>query len=193
MCTNDVKNKQPRRIYKLVAQIFVCCSMWCTVSRHFPGLTWQHSEEGAAEAVAHGVGTQADVHASVLLLGSRDEQLVEVGTVRPGPHLSRGQHHEPCIPHLDGGVVAAFLVRLDAFEPLDDRLHVTPHFTLEWRGASVVHRRVDWVSARQNRFGVCPLCTDTQVEKQSGWTHTDAFWNECPSADRRGLSCPYRF
>lgn len=45
------------------------------------GLTWQHSEEGAAEAVAHGVGTQANVHASVLLFGAGNEQLVEVGAV----------------------------------------------------------------------------------------------------------------
>lgn len=43
---------------------------------------WQNGEEGAAEAVAHGVGAQADVHARVLLLGTGDEQLVEVGAIR---------------------------------------------------------------------------------------------------------------
>lgn len=36
-------------------------------------LTRQHSKEGTAEAVAHGIGPQADVHASVLLFGSSDE------------------------------------------------------------------------------------------------------------------------
>lgn len=48
---------------------------------HLPGLTWQDGEEGAAEAVAHGVGAQADVHARILLLRPGDEQLVEVGAV----------------------------------------------------------------------------------------------------------------
>ena len=46
------------------------------------GITWQNGEEGAAEAVAHGVGAQTDVHARVLLLGTGDEQLVEVGAIR---------------------------------------------------------------------------------------------------------------
>lgn len=33
----------------------------------------QNSKEGTAEAVAHGIGPKADVHASVLLLGSSDK------------------------------------------------------------------------------------------------------------------------
>lgn len=45
------------------------------------GLTWQDGEEGAAEAVAHGISAQADVHARILLLRPGDEQLVEVGAV----------------------------------------------------------------------------------------------------------------
>lgn len=44
--------------------------------------TRQDSEEGTAEAVAHSVGPQADVHACILLLGTGNEQLVEVGAVR---------------------------------------------------------------------------------------------------------------
>lgn len=121
-----------------------------------------HSEEGAAEAVAHGVGSEADVHAGVVLPGAGDEQLVEVGAVGPGPHLPRGQHHEAVVPHLDGGVVAALLVGLHPFEPLDDRLDVASHLALERRGASVVHRRVHRVGPRQDGLGVGSLCTDAQ-------------------------------
>lgn len=124
-----------------------------------------YSEEGTAEAVAHGVGTQADVHASILLLGASNEQLVEVGAIGPRPHLPRGQHHEPVVSHLDGGVVAALLVRLYAFEPLNDGLNVAAHFALEGRGASVVHRGVERVHARQNRLGVCPLCEDMKKKR----------------------------
>lgn len=61
------------------------------------------------------------------------------------------------VPHLDRGVVAALLVGLHAFEPLNDRLNVAPHFALEGRGAAVVYRCVDRVGACQDRFGVCPL------------------------------------
>lgn len=122
------------------------------------GLTWKDGEEGAAEAVSHGVGPQADVHARVLLLGPGDEKLVEVGAVGPRPHLPGGQHHEAVVPHLDGGVVAALLVVLHALQPLDDRLHVAPDLALERRGASVVHRGVDRVGARQNGPGAGPLC-----------------------------------
>lgn len=128
------------------------------------GLTWQDGEEGAAEAVAHGVGPQADVHPRVLLLGAGDEQLVEVGAVGSRPHLPGGKHHESVVAHLDGGVVAALLVILHALQPLDDRLDVAPDFALERCGASVVHCGVNRVGARQNGLGAGPLCKHTQRE-----------------------------
>lgn len=47
-----------------------------------------------------GVGPQAHVHAGVVLLGSGDQQLVEVGTIRARPHLSRGQDHKAVLSEL---------------------------------------------------------------------------------------------
>lgn len=141
--------------------------MFFVSTSHITGPTWQHGEEGTAEAVAHGVGAQADVHAGVVLLGPGDEQLVEVGAVGPRPHFAGGQHHEAVVAHLDGGVVTALLVALHALQPLDDRQDVAPHLALEGRGAAVAHRRVDGVRARQHGFGVCPLCAGKGEKKCS--------------------------
>lgn len=94
------------------------------------------------------------------------------------------------VSHLDGGVVAALLVGLHAFEPLNNRLNVASHFALERRGASVVHRRVDRMGARQNRFGVCPLCVDRENNVK---IHRESFDMAAGSVDRRGLICPNRY
>lgn len=51
---------------------------------------WQHGEVSTAEAVTHCVSSQANVHPSILITGLDDSQLVEVGAVRPGPHVPRG-------------------------------------------------------------------------------------------------------
>lgn len=44
----------------------------------FLPLTWKHSEVGTPEAVAHSVGSHADIHAGIFLLGSGYQKLVEV-------------------------------------------------------------------------------------------------------------------
>lgn len=120
--------------------------------------TWQHSEEGASEAVAHGVGTQADVHACVILAGPCDEQFVEVGAIGPGPHVTCGQHHELLSAHVDGGVVAALGPVFNSLQPLDHWLNITPHFALERCGATKIDRRVHRVRACEDRLRACPLC-----------------------------------
>ena len=78
----------------LIICMSVCVSVCVCVC------TWQDGEIGAAVAVSHSVGPEADVHARVLLFGPADEQLVEVGAVGPRPHLSRRQHHEPVLTNL---------------------------------------------------------------------------------------------
>lgn len=123
--------------------------------------TWQHGEEGAAEAVAHGVGTQADVHARIVLACTGDEQLVEVGAVGPRPYVTRGQHHKLLPTHVDSGVVAALSAVLHTLQPLDHRLHIAAHFALEGCRTPEIHRGVHGVCAREHRLGARPLCGDT--------------------------------
>lgn len=66
----------------------------------FLPLTWQHGQVGAPEAVAHGIGSQTDVHAGIFLFGSGYQQLVEVRSVRAGPDLSCGQDHKAVVSNL---------------------------------------------------------------------------------------------
>lgn len=130
--------------------------------------TSEHGEEGAAEAVAHGVGAQAYVHARVVRPRARHQQLVEVGAVRPGPHVARGQHHELLAAHVDGGVVAALGAVLHALQPLHHGLHVAAHSALEGGGAPEVHGGVHGVRAREHGLGARPLCGDTACGRGPG-------------------------
>lgn len=149
-------------------------------------LTWKHSEVGTPEAVAHSVGSHADVHASIFLLGSGYQQLVEVRAIRAGPNVSRRQDHKVIVSdlgikpyklesykiiqsnvtnllqnkvflYLYGGVKFLFITRFNSLKPLDNRLDVTPDFTLERRGSPVVHGGVDRVGTCQDGFRVGTL------------------------------------
>lgn len=125
-------------------------------------LTWQDREKSAAEAVAHGVCPEANVHPCILLLGSSNHQFVQVGTIWAGPDLPRGQHDELLPPDIDGGVVLALRAVLHPLQPLDDGFDVAAHFALEGCGPTIVHRRVDRVCPCQDGLGPRPLCTETQ-------------------------------
>lgn len=119
--------------------------------------TRQDSEEGTAEAVAHSVGAQADVHAGVFFLGTGNEQLVEVGAVGPWPHLPGGQHYEVVLSNLDGWIVLALVARFHSLQPLDNRFNITTYFALEGRGAAVVYCSVHRMSSSQDGLRVGAL------------------------------------
>lgn len=123
-------------------------------------LTWQHSKVSTAKAVAHSVGSQADVYASILIAGLDNSQLVEVGAVRPGPHIPCGQNHKMLPSDLQGGVIAVLCAWVHPLQPLDHGLHVTVDLTLEGGGAAILHGGVDRVGAGQNRLAMRALCRE---------------------------------
>lgn len=63
-------------------------------------LTWQHCQVGTPEAVAHGISSQANIHARIFLLGSGYQELVEIRSVGTRPNLPRGQDHEAVVSNL---------------------------------------------------------------------------------------------
>lgn len=75
------------------------------------------------------------------------------------PHTAgiRGTRCEVA-PYLECGVELALVTGLHPLKPLDDRLDIAAHFALEGRAATVVHRRVDRVSACQDWLGVGAFC-----------------------------------
>lgn len=70
-----------------------------------PILTRQHSKECTSEAVAHGVSTQAYVHARVTTGGFLYGQLIEVRPILTRPHFARLQHDKLLPFHCDSCVL----------------------------------------------------------------------------------------